>query len=296
MAERDGYIPGVPCWVDTTQPDPEAAATFYGGLFGWDLEDAMPPGSEVHYYIGRIRGGDVAAIGTIPEGTPPIALWNTYIWVDSADDTASKVRDAGGKVLMEPGDVMDAGRMAVFADPEGAVFCVWQANRHKGARVVNEHGALNFNGLNTRDPDTAKRFYGAVFGWETLTLDGGAEMWTLPGYGDYLERDTPGLRKMVMDVGAPERFTDVVASVMPLPADHDDVPAHWSVTFAVDDADGIAARAVELGGKVLAGPFDAPWVRMAVIADPQGATFMASKFVPENKDLLGSPDSAASAA
>jgi hypothetical protein len=282
--------------VDTTQPDPEAAATFYGGLFGWDLEDAMPPGSEVHYYIGRIRGGDVAAIGTIPEGTPPIALWNTYIWVDSADDTASKVRDAGGKVLMEPGDVMDAGRMAVFADPEGAVFCVWQANRHKGARVVNEHGALNFNGLNTRDPDTAKRFYGAVFGWETLTLDGGAEMWTLPGYGDYLERDTPGLRKMVMDVGAPERFIDVVASIMPLPADHDDVPAHWSVTFAVDDADGIAARAVELGGKVLAGPFDAPWVRMAVIADPQGATFMASKFVPENKDLLGSPDSAASAA
>jgi hypothetical protein len=186
--------------------------------------------------------------------------------------------------------------MGVFADPEGAVFCVWQANRHKGARVVNEHGALNFNGLNTRDPDTAKRFYGAVFGWETLTLDGGAEMWTLPGYGDYLERDTPGLRKMVMDVGAPERFIDVVASIMPLPADHDDVPAHWSVTFAVDDADGIAARAVELGGKVLAGPFDAPWVRMAVIADPQGATFMASKFVPENKDLLGSPDSAASAA
>ena len=240
MAERDGYIPGVPCWVDTTQPDPEAAATFYGGLFGWELEDAMPPGSEVHYYIGRIRGGDVAAISSISEGTPPIALWNTYVWVDSADDTASKVRDAGGKVLMEPGDVMDAGRMAVFADPEGAVFCVWQANRHKGARVVNEHGALNFNGLNTRDPEAAKTFYGAVFGWDTLTLDGGAEMWTLPGYGDYLERDTPGLRKMVMDVGAPERFIDVVAAINPITDDMPDMPANWSVTFAVDDADGIA--------------------------------------------------------
>ena len=296
MAERDGYIPGVPCWVDTTQPDPEAAATFYGGLFGWELEDAMPPGSEVHYYIGRIRGGDVAAISSISEGTPPIALWNTYVWVDSADDTAAKVRDAGGKVLMEPGDVMDAGRMAVFADPEGAVFCVWQANRHKGARVVNEHGALNFNGLNTRDPEAAKTFYGAVFGWDTLTLDGGAEMWTLPGYGDYLERDTPGLRKMVMDVGAPERFIDVVAAINPITDDMPEMPANWSVTFAVDDADGIAARAVELGGKVLAGPFDAPWVRMAVIADPQGATFMASKFVPENKDLLGNPASTASAA
>jgi hypothetical protein len=121
-------------------------------------------------------------------------------------------------------------------------------------------------------------------------------MWTLPGYGDYLERDTPGLRKMVMDVGAPERFIDVVAAINPITDDMPDMPASWSVTFAVDDADGIAARAVELGGKVLAGPFDAPWVRMAVIADPQGATFMASKFVPENKDLLGSPASTAGAA
>jgi predicted enzyme related to lactoylglutathione lyase len=296
MAERDGYIPGVPCWVDTTQPDPEAAAAFYGSLFGWEVEDAMPPGSEMHYYVGRIRGGDVAAISSISEGAPPMALWNTYVWVDSADHTAAKVLGAGGSVVMDPFDVMDAGRMAVFADPEGAAFCVWQANRHRGARVVNEHGALNFNGLNTRDPEAAKSFYGSVFGWETLTLNGGAEMWTLPGYGDYLERHTPGLRKMVMDVGAPERFVDVVASIMPLPADHDDVPAHWSVTFAVDDADGIAQRAVELGGKVLAGPLDAPWVRMAIISDPQGATFIASKFVAENKDLLGSADTTASPA
>src|ERR1700753_375669 len=102
----------------------------------------MPADSEVHYYIGRIRGGDVAAIGSISEGAPPMALWDTYVWVDSADDTASQVRDAGGNVVMEPFDVMDAGRMAVFADPEGAMLCVWQANRHKGARVVNEHGAL----------------------------------------------------------------------------------------------------------------------------------------------------------
>ena len=174
MAERDGYIPGVPCWVDTTQPDPEAAATFYGGLFGWELEDAMPPGSTATTTSAASAAATWPRSARSREGTPPIALWNTYVWVDSADDTASKVRDAGGKVLMEPGDVMDAGRMAVFADPEGAVFCVWQANRHKGARVVNEHGALNFNGLNTRDPEAAKTFYGAVFGWDTLTLDGGA--------------------------------------------------------------------------------------------------------------------------
>ena len=151
MPERDGYIPGVPCWVDTSQPDPEAAVDFYSGLFGWEFEDVMPPGSEGKYFIARLRGGDVAAVGSIPEAAPPMAMWNTYVWVESADETASKVRDAGGSVVMEPFDVMDAGRMAVFADPEGAAFCVWQAKEHKGAQVVNEHGSLNFNGLNTRD-------------------------------------------------------------------------------------------------------------------------------------------------
>ena len=198
----------------------------------------MPPGSEGHYFIGRIRGGDVAAIGSISEGAPPIALWNTYVWVDSADDTAAKVRDAGGKVLMEPFDVMDAGRMAVFADPEGAVFCVWQAKRHKGARVVNEHGALNFNGLNTRDPEAAKTFYGAVFGWEH------ARPWTAaPRCGrcrataTTSSETTRAFASMVMDVGAPERFIDVVAAINPITDDMPEMPAHWSVTFAVDDAD-----------------------------------------------------------
>jgi len=293
MPERDGYIPGVPCWIDTSQPDPEAAATFYRGLFGWDLEDVMPPGSESKYFIARIRGGDVGAVGPLPQGGPPIATWNTYIWVDSADETASKVVSAGGTVLMEPFDVMDAGRMGVFADPEGAAFCVWQAKQHKGARIVNEAGSLNFNGLNTRDVSAAKQFYGSVFGWRTLALDGGVEMWTLPGYGDYLESGQPGLRKGMSEMGAPPGFGDVVASINPIGDDQPDTPAHWSVTFAVDDADVTAEKAVELGGRVLFPPFDAPWVRMTVIADPQGATFIASKFVPENKDLASSTESAA---
>ena len=179
MPERDGYIPGVPCWVDTSQPDPERGAAFYSDLFGWEVEDVMPPGSPGQYFIGRIRGRDAGAIGSIPEGAPPMAMWNTYIWVDSADDTAAKVAEAGGKTLMEPMDVMDSGRLAVFADPEGAALCVWQANQHKGARVVNEHGALNFNSLNTRDAGRAKAFYGAVFGWNVLDLPGGVQMWTL---------------------------------------------------------------------------------------------------------------------
>jgi predicted enzyme related to lactoylglutathione lyase len=214
-----------------------------------------------------------------------MAMWNTYIWVESADDTASKVRGAGGSVVMEPFDVMDAGRMAVFTDPEGAMFCVWEAGVHQGAQLVNEHGSLNFNGLATRDVAGAKSFYGSVFGWTTLTLEGGAEMWTLPGYGDHLERDNPDLRKLTAEAGAPEEFVDVVASINPIPENEPDTPPHWSVTFAVDDADAIAAKAPELGGDVIAPPFDAPWVRMTVVEDPQGATFIASKFVPENKEV-----------
>src|SRR5919106_1928308 len=120
--ERDGYIPGVPCWVDASEPDPEAAAGFYSGLFGWEFEDVMPPGAPGKYFIGRIRGGDVAAVSSVMEGAPPGAMWNTYVWVDSADETTSKVRDAGGTVLIEPYDASDAGRMAMFTDPEGASF------------------------------------------------------------------------------------------------------------------------------------------------------------------------------
>jgi predicted enzyme related to lactoylglutathione lyase len=282
MAERDGYIPGVPCWIDTSQPDPEAAVDFYRDLFGWKFEDVMPPGSPSRYFVARLRGGDVAAVGSLPEGAPAVALWNTYIWVSSADETAARVIEAGGRTITEPFDVTDAGRMALFADPEGATFCVWQANQHKGAQIVNEAGSLNFNGLHTRDAETAKAFYGSVFGWRTLSIDG-AELWTLPGYGDHLEERDPGLRKRIAQFGAAAGFEDVVASINPIPADQSDTPAHWSVTFAIDDADAIAARAAELGGTVLAPPFDAPWVRMTVIADPQGATFIASKFVAEAK-------------
>jgi uncharacterized protein len=301
VPERDGYIPGVPCWVDATEPDPEAAVDFYGGLFGWEFDDAMPQSSEGNYFIARAeatgwslfdssggsRSGDVAAVGSIPEGAPPMAMWNTYFWVDSADEAASKVRAAGGGVVMEPFDFLDASRVAVFTDPEGAAFCVWEAREHKGARLVNDPGSLNFNGLNTRDVGGARTFYGSVFGWQTLDMGGGLQMWTLPGYGDYLEGYHPQLREQMAEAGAPERFEDVVATINPIADDQPDTPPHWSVTFATDDADATAAKATELGGTVIVPPFDAPWVRMTVIADPQGATFIASKFTPGNKDLGG---------
>jgi predicted enzyme related to lactoylglutathione lyase len=293
MPERDGYIPGVPCALDTTQRDPEAAVGFYSALFGWECENVMPPELEAKYFVARLRGRDVAAIGSI-EVASQTATWNTYFWVDSADATASKVSDAGGSVLMEPFHIKpEAGRKAVFADPEGAAFCVWQAKSNMGAQLVNEPGTLVFNGLNTRDVDGAKSFYGSVFGWRTLTLDAGAEMWTLPGYGDHLERDNPGLAKQLAEMGGPG-YEDVIASIDPIPDDQPDTPAHWSVTFAVDDTDATAAKATELGGTVIAPPLNARWsrpgyyrVRLTTIRDPQGATFGASRFVPENKDIDG---------
>jgi predicted enzyme related to lactoylglutathione lyase len=194
------------------------------------------------------------------------------------------VRAAGGAVFADPFDVMDAGRMAVCADPEGAVFCVWEAKANFGAAVVNEHGALNFNGLATRDPQAAETFYGAVFGWKLLSLQAGP-MWTLPGYGDHLEESTPGLREQMAQMGAPDGFIDVVAAVNPIAAGDSDTPAHWTVTFGVDDVDATAALAAKLGGHVVEGPFDAPWTRTAVLEDPQGAQFIASQFVAENSNL-----------
>ena len=296
MRERDGYIPGVPCWVDTTHPDPPAAVAFYGALFGWEFENVTPAGAPGEYHIARIGGRDVAAVGSQPEGAAGAAVWNTYIWVDSADDAAARAREAGGSVLAEPFDIPEAGRTAVLADREGAPFCVWQARHHRGAQIVNEPGSLNFNGLGTRDPEAARSFYGSVFGWEVLDLGGGGAMWMLPGYGEFLEQREPGLRERMAQGGAPEGFADVVATLNPIGDEEPDAPAHWTVTFAVADADATAAKAYELGGKVLVAPFDAPWVRMAVLADPQGASFIASKFVPENRDLAAAPATAAKAA
>ena len=286
MLERDGYPAGVPCWVDTGQPDPEAAVTFYSGLFGWEFEDRTPAGSPERYFVATLRGRDVAAVGSQSDQPPPRPVWKTYVWVDSADETTARAREAGGTVLAEPFDVGDAGRMAVIADPQGAVLCIWQAKEHRGAQLVNEHATWNFSELNTRDPGGAQTFYRAVFGWQATTIvtgDGGYTMWRRPGYGEYLAERDPGLRERMAGDGAPEGFEDAVAWLIPMRNGQfpEDTPAHWSTTFAVDDADAIAERAEELGGKVLTPPFDAPWVRMTVLSDPQGAVFTASKYVPQ---------------
>jgi uncharacterized protein len=286
VLDRDGYPPGVPCWVDTAQPDPDAALAFYSGLFGWEFEDRMPPDAPGNYFVGRLHDRDVAAVGSQMEGAPPMPVWNTYIAVDSADDVATRVTKAGGTTLAESFDVLEAGRMAVFADPSGAVFSVWQAKEHKGAQLVNEPGSWNFSDLNTRDVERALAFYGDVFGWVAGSVEGAGMEFTflrLPGYGDFLEKRDPDLRARQDEIGAPPGFEDVVAGMMPMTSDRfpDDVPPHWSVTFAVDDTDASAARATELGGTLIAPPLDAGPTRIAVVQDPQGAVFTVSKFDPD---------------
>lgn len=286
MTDTDRYIPGVPCWVDSVHPDPRAAADFYGELFGWECEDTMPAGEAGHYIMGRIDGRDAAAIGSVPPGVPDVATWNTYVWVDSADETTASASAAGATIITEPFDIFDAGRMAMFADPEGAPIAVWQPGRHRGALAVNEHGAVVFNDLHTRDVQRAHAFYGAVFGWELFELAPGAAYWAMPAYGDFHEQRNPGMRENMAAMGAPAGFENIVATVAPIDTSDTETPAHWGITFAVDDAVEAAAAARRLGGKVLSEPRDMPWVRATTLEDPQGARFVASQFVLENKDLV----------
>ena len=272
MSERDGYEPGVPCWVATVHPDPQKAVSFYSELFGWEATNLMPPGSPSTYFVCTRRGRDVAAVGSGRGGLArSVPAWDTYIWAESADDTVAKVTDAGGSVIVEPFDLLDAARVAVLADPAGAVFGVWQPREHRGAELVNEPGAWSMSQLNTRDPEGAKAFYGAVFGWEIDTFDmGGGEitLWRVPGYVG----------------GEPEQpvSREVVGVMVPMGGGRspEDVPAHWSVDFWVEDIDAAADKAAELGGEIKMSPFRTSVGRTAILADPQGAVFSVSKVGP----------------
>lgn len=282
MQARKEYPVGVPCWVDVSTPDPAGTVAFYAGLFGWECEDRMPADGPERYFVAHLDGLAVAAIGSSPPGASDPPAWSTYVAVEDADATAARVVDAGGRALAGPLDVGPAGRMGVFADPSGAEFRTWQPGETVGAEAVNEHGTWNFSDLHTPDPEAAEPFYGTVFGWERSLFDPGDPTgpgyWRRPGYGDFLEALNPGTRARNQAMGAPDRFEDAVATVAPLAGDG--TPPHWGVTFGTEDADATAETAAALGGTVLVPPTDAPWVRLAVVSDPQGATFVASQFVP----------------
>jgi predicted enzyme related to lactoylglutathione lyase len=250
MPEVSEYAPGTPSWVDLASPDPDASARFYGGLFGWDATEPGPIEETGGYRMFERDGRNVAGLGpTQGEGQP--AMWTTYVSTDDAEGVAAKVREAGGQVMMEPFDVLGAGRMAVFVDPAGAFISVWQPQTHHGADVVNEPNSFCWNELATRDIDGAKAFYAAAFGWEGETS----------AYGDtsYTEWKLGG-----------RTIGGMIAMNDQWPAE---VPSHWMVYFAVEDVDAAVGRVEELGGKVSVPPSDTPAGRFAVINDPHGAFF-----------------------
>jgi predicted enzyme related to lactoylglutathione lyase len=253
VAERQSYPDGTPCYVDIGAPDLEAACRFYAALFGWDIIDLGPDAGG--YRQAQVRGKAVVGLGPAQNPGPP--YWTTYISTSDVDATSGKVTRSGGTVVVEPLDVLDAGRMAVYQDPEGAFFSAWEAKNSIGAELVNEPGALSWNELNTRDLEKAKAFYASVFGW-------GAATSTAPG-GDYTEwklgdRSVGGC--LVMGEGFPA-----------------EVPPHWLAYFAVADIGGATAKAKELGAAVMMEGMDTPAGKMSVVADPQGAVFAMIQLV-----------------
>jgi predicted enzyme related to lactoylglutathione lyase len=257
--EMSSYDPGVPCWIDLGTPDVEKAAAFYSDLFGWEC----PEGTEETggYRVCTLRGK--AAAGLMTQQNPGPPAWTSYVNVTSADETAAAVTANSGQAFMPPMDVLDIGRMAIFADPVGAVFGVWQARAFKGAEIVNEPGAFSWNELLTTDVPASKAFYGAVFGWGATTHGDGP--------GAYTEWQIDGRSIGGMMQKPPQ-----------MPAE---VPPYWGVYFTVGDTDDAVARAQNLGGALISPPMDIEPGRFAVVADPTGAVFNVIKL---SGDRMGS--------
>jgi predicted enzyme related to lactoylglutathione lyase len=263
MPERTSYAAGTPCWVDLTTPDVEAAADFYGPLFGWTVPE-LPNSAEMGgYRRAKADGRDVAGVYPLmQEGQP--TFWGTHVSVADAEATARTVRENGGTMIAEPMQVAEYGKLAVFTDPTGAFFGVWQPIEFAGAELVNEPGALAWNELNTRDLAAAKEFYGAVFGWTFDDVE-------FEGMGSYTtivlgEQSVGGILDMEAR-GVPEM-----------------VPAHWQVYFSVDDTDASIEKAKQGGGSVMVEPMEVPAGRFAIRTDPQGASFAVIALSAESQE------------
>src|SRR4051812_29828418 len=206
------YPAGVTCWVDTEQPDLDAAAAFYAALFGWTLTDAVPAGAGDPYLVATLDGQGAAALAPAIDGRS--ASWNTYVAVENTDATAAAVPSLGGGVVKPPTDAGPGGRWALCRDPLGAEFRLWQARRRLGAQLVNAPGSWNFSDLHTPDRDRALAFYGSLFGWVTSELPGGAgTMLQVPGYGDHLAATVdPGIHER--QATAPPGFADVIGGLV----------------------------------------------------------------------------------
>ncbi|MDQ1488638.1 MAG: uncharacterized protein QOJ23_1152 [Actinomycetota bacterium] len=254
--EVERYEHGVPSWVDLGTPDIPKAIEFYSGLFGWQIEQGPPEAGG--YSIALYQGKPAAGLG--PQMNPGPPYWNTYVSVDSADDVVAKAKANGATVFMEPMDVMDVGRMAIFADPIGAVISVWEPRAHTGAGIVNEPNTYSWSELVTTDVEKSKQFYGAVFGW-------GSETHGEDGPMAYTEWKVDGRSVGGMMLKPP---------MMPA-----EVPPFWGVYFSVDGTEAAMDKVKELGGQVLMGPMDVEPGKFAVVQDPQGATFNIITMKPQ---------------
>jgi uncharacterized protein len=246
MGERTSYTPGTFSWVDLQTSDQEAAKAFYSDLLGWEYED-VPVGDGATYSMAQLQGHPVAAIGGL-QGDEMPPHWNCYVTVESADASADRARELGATIVAPPFDVFDAGRMAVFQDPQGAFLSVWEAKENIGAGLVNVPGALTWNDLISPDLQASAAFYRDLFGWDIEEIPGSdGQYWSITNRG----RQNGGLMPMP-------------------PGSH---PA-WNLYFAVEDVDATVAKAGELGGATIMGPMDIPnGSRLAVIRDPQNAVF-----------------------
>ncbi len=250
MGERTQYAPGTFSWTDLTTTDQDAAKAFYGNLFGWEADD-RPVGDGIVYSMMQLGGKDVAAISPQPKmlrdaGAPP--TWNSYVTVESADASADRAKELGATVMAPPFDVMDAGRMSVIQDPQGAFFAIWEPRESIGAGLVNAPGALSWNELASPDLDASRSFYSALFGWTIEPFEGSPEPYLSIKNGD---ANNGGIR----------------------PAAPAGTPPHWLVYFATEDIDTGLAKVEELGGAKLAGPMDIQIAKIGVVHDPQGAVF-----------------------
>jgi predicted enzyme related to lactoylglutathione lyase len=238
-------------WHEQVSSDPKQAEAFYTQLFGWGTEVFKP--GEADYTMISSGGQSHGGYGKAMEGAPP-PHWLSHIHVENLEETIEKAKRAGGKLAAGPFEMSEVGRVAIIADPQGAYVSAYQPE----TEGPSSEGVFVWDELGTTDVDGAQRFYEEVFGW--TTSDMGAE------YGGYriFNRGETG-----------------IAGLMSLP--DESIPPHWQPYVAVADPDATSAKAKELGGSVLMEPMDVPKVgRIAVLHDPQGATFGIIKPEPSS--------------
>lgn len=254
------HPPGLFGWVDLVTTDVEAAKAFYTGLLGWDTEDVPTPMGPA-YTMCSVGGKVVAGMGPQPPGMADQGVpstWNSYVLVEDLDLTSEAVVNAGGSVVMPAMQIMTQGRMAMIADPSGAVCGLWEPRDHQGAEVFNVPGALTWNELETRHRDEVLPFYEKVFGWR------------------FEAGDDEAYRVIVLD--AKEGDDKANGGVLDMPSEVPaEVPDFWAVYFLVEDVEGSVARISELGGSITVEPMTMAAGEFVGFEDPTGAfAFLAA--------------------